>query len=328
MTSPSPQKLKKRAKTHKPEKKRSRSTGRNPAIEGVSDPLSQTFLRYLDADRNVSPYTLRNYSATLEEFLSMSPEIKWNSAQEKDFRNYLLALSKAGQAKTTIRTKFAALRSFYRFATQRKLVASNPITGILLPKLPKKLPAFLTEGQMETLLATPSNAKKEKQAPSWMALRDTAILELFYSAGVRLAELTALDVADIDPISETVKVMGKGRKERICPVGPEALQALQLYRQAAKIAAGPLFINKLRKRISRRSIWLLFQKYRRMGQLPDTISPHKLRHTFATHLLDGGADLRSVQSLLGHKSLSTTQIYTHVSTEKMKKIYESAHPRA
>jgi site-specific recombinase XerD len=161
-----------------------------------------------------------------------------------------------------------------------------------------------------------------------MPLRDAAILELFYSSGLRLAELASLNVADLDIYTESVRILGKGRKERVCPVGLPALEAVSRYRAAANVQTGPLFINKSRRRISPRSIWLILKRYLRHTSIPIAVSPHKLRHSFATHLLDGGADLRSVQALLGHASLSTTQIYTHVTVERLKKAYADAHPRA
>jgi site-specific recombinase XerD len=200
--------------------------------------------------------------------------------------------------------------------------------AVSLPKAEKRLPVFLTTAQIDALLRAPREAKQEKQAPSWMPWRDAAILELFYSSGLRLAELAALDVADIDPVNETVRVLGKGSKERIVPVGEPALEAVQQYRRRAEVQSGPLFLSKLRRRLGAASIWGLVKKYLRLAQIPVPASPHKLRHSFATHLLDAGADLRSVQSLLGHASLSTTQIYTHVTTERLKKAYDQAHPRA
>jgi site-specific recombinase XerD len=170
--------------------------------------------------------------------------------------------------------------------------------------------------------------EKSGRAPKWMPLRDAAILELFYSSGLRLSELASLTVRDVDPFTETVRVLGKGRKERIVPVGAPALEAIQKYRHAAAANAGPLFINKSRRRLSARSVWLALKRYLAHAGIPQTISPHKLRHSFATHMLDAGADLRSVQTLLGHASLSTTQIYTHVTVERLKKAYDKAHPRA
>jgi site-specific recombinase XerD len=199
---------------------------------------------------------------------------------------------------------------------------------VQLPKTEKKLPLVLTRQQVEELLTAPMREKKNRAAPVWMPLRDTAIMELFYSSGLRLSELAALDVGDCDPYTESVRVFGKGRKERVCPVGLPALEAISRYRVAANVHAGPLFINKARRRISVRSIWLVLKRYVRHTSIPISISPHKLRHSFATHMLDRGADLRSVQALLGHASLSTTQIYTHVTVERLKKAYADAHPRA
>lgn len=200
--------------------------------------------------------------------------------------------------------------------------------AIDLPKREKLLPKFLTTSQVGNLLEKPSKMEKAKQAPVWMASRDEAIFELFYSTGMRLSELVNLDVKDVDPFTETARVLGKGSKERICPVGHPALEAVSRYRAKARVNAGPLFVSKSRGRLSARSVWLAMKKYLAEAGLPADLSPHKLRHSFATHLLDAGADLRSVQSLLGHASLSTTQIYTHVTAERLKRAYSDAHPRA
>jgi integrase/recombinase XerC len=235
---------------------------------------------------------------------------------------------KAERARSSIRLLFSALRSFYQFLVIRKIIDSNVIKTIYLPKKEKQLPRFLTHSQIETFLEKPEKSVRQKQAPAWMASRDEAIFELFYSSGLRLAELVGLEVRDLDPISETVRILGKGAKERICPVGRPALEAISRYRHKAAVHAGPLFINKSHGRLSARSVWLAMKKYLRESGLPADLSPHKLRHSFATHLLDNGADLRSVQSLLGHASLSTTQIYTHVTAERLKRAYASAHPRA
>ena len=170
--------------------------------------------------------------------------------------------------------------------------------------------------------------EKSGRAPVWMPARDVAILELFYSSGLRLAELVALEVGHVDAYSESVRVLGKGRKERVVPVGAPALAAIQKYRQEAGVHTGPLFISKVRKRLARENVWLVLKRYLPHTSIPVQVSPHKLRHSFATHLLDAGADLRSVQSLLGHASLSTTQIYTHVTIERLKTAYDEAHPRA
>ena len=227
-----------------------------------------------------------------------------------------------------MRLQFSALRTFYQFLAARKGLRRNPLREVQLPKIDKKLPLVLTRQQIEELLAAPARVAKNRAAPGWMPLRDVAIMELFYSSGLRLSELAALDVADVDLYTESVRVFGKGRKERICPVGLPALEAISRYRAAANVHSGPLFINKGRRRMSTRSIWLILKRYLRHTSIPISISPHKLRHSFATHMLDRGADLRSVQALLGHASLSTTQIYTHVTVERLKKAYAEAHPRA
>jgi site-specific recombinase XerD len=292
------------------------------------DPLSLAFLDYLADERNASPRTVENYHRALEAAASALGPKSWREAEPDDFLAYLFALMKRDKARATIRLEFAALRSFYRFLCERKGLAANPLHVVSLPKAEKRLPVFLTTTQIDALLRAPREAKPGKQAPAWMPLRDAAILELFYSSGLRLAELASLDVRDIDPYNETVRVLGKGSKERMVPVGEPALQAIQEYRHCAKVQSGPLFISKLRKRLGATSIWSLVKKYLRLADIPVPASPHKLRHSFATHMLDAGADLRSVQSLLGHASLSTTQIYTHVTTERLKKAYDKAHPRA
>jgi site-specific recombinase XerD len=202
------------------------------------------------------------------------------------------------------------------------------VREIQLPKAEKKLPLVLTQTQIGELLAAPLQAPKPKSAPVWMPQRDAAIMEVFYSSGLRLSELASLNVNDLDIYTESVRVLGKGRKERVCPVGAPALQAVSRYRAVANVHSGPLFLSRSRRRISPRSIWLVLKRYLRHTSIPIALSPHKLRHSFATHLLDNGADLRSVQALLGHASLSTTQIYTHVTTERLKKAYAAAHPRA
>ena len=235
---------------------------------------------------------------------------------------------KRKQARSYVRLQFSALRSFYRFLITRNRMAKNPVREIQLPKAEKKLPLVLTQTQIGELLAAPLQVKKPRSAPAWMPQRDATILEVFYSSGLRLAELAALNVSDLDIYTESVRVLGKGRKERVCPVGAPALQAVSRYRAAANVHSGALFLNKGRRRISSRSIWLILKRYLRHTSIPIALSPHKLRHSFATHLLDNGADLRSVQALLGHASLSTTQIYTHVTTERLKKAYAEAHPRA
>lgn len=291
------------------------------------DSLRLDFLVYLEMERNASPRTLKAYGCALEAFHAENKK-PWKKCTADDFRTYLFSLMKREQARSYVRLQFSALRTFYRFLAERKKLGRDPVRELQLPKIDKKLPLVLTRGQIEELLAAPLKIDKQNAAPEWMPQRDAAIMELFYSSGLRLSELAALNVADVDLYTESVRVFGKGRKERECPVGLPALDAIQRYRAGANVHTGPLFINKSRKRISSRSIWLVLKRYLRHTSIPISISPHKLRHSFATHLLDRGADLRSVQALLGHASLSTTQIYTHVTVERLKKAYADAHPRA
>jgi integrase/recombinase XerC len=291
------------------------------------DPLAGEFIRYLAVERNASPRTLKAYREALAAFRAEN-KTPWKKCTANDFRDYLFRLMKRGQARSYVRLQFSAFRTFYRFLVDRKGLPRDPVRELQLPKIEKKLPLVLTRQQIEELLAAPARLMKNRAAPIWMPLRDIAIMELFYSSGLRLSELAALDVADVDLYTESVRVFGKGRKERICPVGFPALEAISRYRAAANVHSGALFTNKLRKRMSTRSIWLVLKRYLRHTSIPISISPHKLRHSFATHMLDRGADLRSVQALLGHASLSTTQIYTHVTVERLKKAYAGAHPRA
>ena len=291
------------------------------------DPLAEEFLRYLGIERNASLRTLKAYRQALTAFRAEN-KTPWKKCTVDDFRDYLFAIMKRGQARSYVRLQFSALRTLYQFLAARKGLRRNPVREVQLPKIEKKLPLVLTRQQIEELLAAPSRVAKNRAAPVWMPLRDVAIMELFYSSGLRLSELAALDVADVDLFTESIRVLGKGRKERVCPVGLPALEAISRYRATGNVHSGPLFINKARGRISTRSIWLILKRYLRHTSIPISISPHKLRHSFATHLLDRGADLRSVQALLGHASLSTTQIYTHVTVERLKKAYADAHPRA
>lgn len=286
------------------------------------------FLTYLESERNASPRTIATYRIALEAFRRFRPSGAWQQLAADDFRGWMLEMMKRNMARASVRLRVSSLRAFYTFLHARNEVPKNVLRELLLPKAEKQLPRFLTAPQVVTLIESPAKQEKSRQAPVWMAVRDVAILELFYSTGMRLSELAGLDVSDVDVIGETVRVTGKGSRERICPVGGPALEAISRYRQAARVHHGPLFLNKSRFRLSARNIWAMVRSRLVQAGLPTNISPHKLRHSFATHLLDNGADLRSVQSLLGHASLSTTQIYTHVTVERLKRAYDSAHPRA
>lgn len=295
----------------------------------MEDKLAAEFLEFMEVERRSSDRTLANYELALRQFREWRTPFKgWSELTADDFRAFLFDLMKRERGRATIRLQFAALRSFFKWLTRRRGWQTNPLLEVQLPKREKKLPVVLTVTQVEAMLALPLSLEKSKRDAVWAPERDTAILELFYSTGMRLSELVGLNVADIDTYTETVRVFGKGKKERLCPVGSKALEAVQRYRAKAGVHDGALFLSKLRTRITAQSVDDVIMKYWRASGLPVHLTPHKLRHSFATHLLNNGADLRSVQELLGHASLSTTQIYTHVSTQRMKEVYEAAHPRA
>jgi len=294
------------------------------------DLAQEQFVEFLLTEKNASKRTLENYTLALRKLQEWLGDrfTSWRDLTADHFRGYLFELLKQDLSRATIRLRFAAYRSFFKFLVHRQGYPKSPVAEIELPKADKPLPVVLTLPQIEELLALPLKLEPSKQAPGWMPLRDAAILEFFYSTGLRLAELAALDLDHIDISSETVRVMGKGSKERLVPIGSFAMDAMQAYRGAAKINEGPLFLSKLRKRLSTRSINSLLKKYLGHSSIAFNVTPHKFRHSFATHLLDHGADLRSVQSLLGHASLSTTQIYTHVTKERLREAYQNSHPRA
>ncbi|HRH97242.1 MAG TPA: tyrosine recombinase XerC [Prosthecobacter sp.] len=295
----------------------------------MADKLADEFLEFMEVERRSSERTLANYERALRQFRDWREPFKgWENLTADDFRAFLYDLMKQERGRATIRLQFAAMRSFFKWLTRRRGWKTNPLLEVQLPKREKKLPVVLTVTQIEQMLNLPLTMEKTKRDAVWAPERDAAILELFYSTGMRLSELVALNVADIDTYTETVRVFGKGNKERLCPVGSAALEAVQRYRVKAGVHDGALFLSKLRKRLSIQGVDDVVNKYWRASGLPVHLTPHKLRHSFATHLLNNGADLRSVQELLGHASLSTTQIYTHVSTQRMKEVYEAAHPRA
>ncbi|MBR9760917.1 tyrosine recombinase XerC [bacterium] len=299
-------------------------------MSSLTDSEVDSFIEFMSTEKNSSPRTLENYTLAIRLFREWLGDrfTTWRELTADHFRAYLFELLKAELKRSTIRLRFAAFRSFYKYLVHRRGYPKSPVAEVELPKADKPLPVVLTLAQIEELLALPLKLPLEKQAPEWMPLRDAAILELFYSTGLRLAELAALDIEQIDTMNECVKVRGKGSKERIVPIGSYALTAMQKYQSAAAIHQGPLFLSKLQKRLSTRSIGNVLNKYLQHSSIAFKVTPHKFRHSFATHLLDHGADLRSVQALLGHASLSTTQIYTHVTKERLRKAYDAAHPRA
>ena len=310
----------------------------------TDDELCALFIQFQENEKNASPRTIRNYSHALVCFQRDLGErfLGWRACRAEDFRLWLYECMKEELARSTIRLRFSALRSFYSFLMLRHDLAANPLQDVQLPKLDRSIPVVLNQTQITELLELPLQIPINKQTPSWVPLRDAAILELFYSSGLRLSELVALDISHINPHSESLRVLGKGQKERILPIGSYAMSALQNYLSALRalptskqspplsppLTASPLFISKLRKRLSTRAVGNLLEKYLKLSSIPFRITPHKLRHSFATHLLDNGADLRSVQALLGHASLSTTQIYTQVTKQRLKDSYNQSHPRA
>lgn len=288
------------------------------------------FLLFQETEKNASPLTLRNYSAALKGYADWRGGgfSCWRKETGDDFRNYLYELMKEGLKRSTIRLRFAALRSFYKYLVLRRGLAKSPVAEVQMPKIERSLPVVLSMKQMVGLLEAPLKCDAPTKGPPWLKYRDAAILELFYSSGLRISELLGLDVRDVNFIDEAVKVEGKGRKQRIVPVGGAAMRAIRKYREEAAVSSGPLFRSIRGTRITQQAVDLMLKKYLRLSGIPFAASPHKLRHSFATHLLDAGADLRTVQELLGHASLSTTQIYTHVTKERLKQAYDDAHPRA
>jgi integrase/recombinase XerC len=285
------------------------------------------FARYLQVEENVSPHTYRNYLSDLaafRAFLAGDPikESKAPAIESIDhliIRGYLASLQKRGAKKATIARKLAVLRSFFQYLVREERVSLNPAKRVLRPKQEKRLPKFLTVDQAQALMATPSGA-------GWTVQRDRAILETFYSTGIRISELVGLNPDDIDFDSGMVKVFGKGRKERIVPIGQKAIDALRAYLAARPFSTEALFSNTRGGRLTVRSVDRIVKKYVQRIDQP-TMVPHSLRHTFATHLLEGGANLRSVQEMLGHASLSTTQRYTHLQVDHLMQVYDKAHPR-
>ena len=305
----------------------SQPQGEQPCVDALVD----AFLRYMKAERNASPLTLSSYARTLAQFREWmgADFVSWQTCGAQSFRSWLYPAMPDRLKSSTIRLRFAALRSFYNYLVRYGEVPVSPLADIALPKARHPLPVHLNIKQMEELLSMPFRLPADKKSPPWLPYRDAAILELFYSCGMRLSELVSLNANALQEGDECIRVVGKGRKVRLIPVGDYAREAVRTYREMAGISGvSPMFISRLGRRLTGRSIQLMLEKYLRCSDIPIHISPHKLRHTFATHLLDAGADLRAVQELLGHASLSTTQIYTHVTKTRMKEVYRSAHPRA
>jgi integrase/recombinase XerC len=293
----------------------------------------ERFLKYLQVERNASALTIKSYREDLQslvEYLteSMGSEPPAETISTLDLRGYVAALHEADYAKTTIARRLASTRSFFRFGQREGWTKHNPAKALRNPRKPRDLPHFLTSGDLDRLLQTPPSNEA-------MGLRDRAMLETLYSAGLRVSELVGLNDDDFDEAAGILRVRGKGKKERLAPIGSYAHKAIEAWRDVRKLHDSlkqrpnrPIFTNRFGKRLTTRSVGRLLEKHLKTAGLDRRTTPHTLRHSFATHLLDRGADIRNVQELLGHKSLVTTQIYTHLSTAGLRKAYEKAHPRA
>jgi len=288
------------------------------------DKYIDRFIRYLEIEKNYSPHTILNYRLDLADFAKFISESSIDKVDYLLLRKYLAVLKEKNLGARSVGRRLSALRSFFKFLTREGLIKTNPILMLSSPKLDKRLPQFLTEEETAKLIESAFAKNEEDQ----MGLRDRAILETFYSTGIRISELVGLSLDDVDFIGGTAKVYGKGKKERIVPIGDAALKTIRKYLQKRKKQADAIFLNKSGKRIGTRGVRGIVGKYILSAGLKHGVSPHTLRHSFATHLLNRGADLRTVQELLGHANLSTTQIYTHLTTDKLKSIYDKAHPHA
>lgn len=303
------------------------SGGRRP--QGGGEPIDR-FLRFMAAEKAASPLTLKSYREDLlqlDEFLRSAGCSTPGAATTMVLRRFAAGLHAAGYAASTVARKLASMRSFYTFGQREGWVRTNPAKPLRGPRRPRKLPRFLTGDEIARLLAAPRPADPG-------AARDRAILEVMYSSGCRVRELVGLDDGDLDLRNATVRIRGKGRRERLGIVGSHARTALRHWLDSrpqtatTRGSARPLFTNKFGRRLSVRGVARLLEKHLATAGLSGKASPHTLRHSFATHLLDAGADIRSVQELLGHKSLVTTQIYTHVTTSRLLDAFDKAHPRA
>lgn len=315
------------------------------------DRALSSFLSYLLNERNASQHTVDSYRLDIQQFAQLllntdadCTQVDWNSIDVYAARNYIVKLQEEAEvSRTSILRKLSGMRSFYRYMQREKLARDNPFAGLIAPKRQKLLPKYMTVDEVGRLLDTPAvfwkdayakDIAKDEESAVFSAARDAAILEVIYSGGLRISEALGLNMEDLDLISGVMRVRGKGKKERLCGLGNPAIRALRKYFPVRRMRSGnerrnaPVFVNRFGERLTTRSFQRNFKLYLRAAGLPMDMTPHKLRHSFATHLLDAGADLRSVQELLGHANLSTTQIYTHISTERMKSVYNRAHPRA
>ncbi len=280
-----------------------------------------SFLKHLEVEKNYSGHTVLNYRLDLEEFFAFLGHERVTEVEYPTLRRFLAELRARELRPRSVSRKISVLRSFFRFLQREGVILKNPAALVVTPKLDKVLPHFMTEDDTLKLMESPS----EEQGSD---LRDKALFETMYSAGIRVSELVGLSREDVDLTGHMIKVFGKGKKERIVPIGPNAAEAISVYLKARPFKSEALFLNKSGGRLTGRSVRNIINKHITHAAIAQKVHPHMFRHSFATHMLNRGADLRSVQELLGHVNLSTTQIYTHLTTEKLKSVYNKAHPRA
>jgi integrase/recombinase XerC len=312
----------------------------------MKDKCVEHFVRYLEHERSASQLTIRNYLVDVGQFSEMmwgadaKPAYGWGECDRFKARGFLVGFQKDGKQPSTTGRKLSSLRSFYRFLEREEYIDQNPFSGLRAPKRGRNLPSVLSVDEVVRLLDAPLKILKKKgkdvtDEVEYASIRDGAMLEVLYSTGARISEIAGLTENMVDLLSGVVRVRGKGKKERLCPLGDPASRALRALLKLGETIWGegranetPVFRNLRGQQISARSIERSLKKYLIEAGLNANVTPHSLRHSFATHMLDAGADLRSVQELLGHASLSTTQIYTHVTVDRLKKVYDDAHPRA
>lgn len=293
------------------------------------------FLDHLEKERRYSQYTVRNYRQAFEDFYawlcdSQLARKSFDDLTTRDLRDFVIEAQRRFDRRT-LHNHVSGLRAFYKYWLRREKVSRNPWIGIPLPKLEKRLPKFLTEEQMHRLLQGPLRLLENQTIEAFIAWRDRLVMELLYGAGLRVSELVGLNYGQVDLQGGIARVVGKGRKERLCPLGKVATAVLVKFKNEFAQRSGqadPVVITARHERMPVRQVQLMLKRYLSLADLPLDLTPHKIRHSYATHLLNAGADLRLVQELLGHASLNTTQIYTHVSVARLKEIYQKAHPRA
>ncbi len=307
-------------------------------------PLINEFLEYLDDQRNFSEHTIRGYAADLTQFCRLLLAANGDeptdddidaerlkslilSATPTDVRGYLAAMRNDGLSNASIARKLSSLRSFYKYLIRTGRLDASPVSAVRTPRQRRRLPTCLDPEQVAALLETPDTSTP-------LGARDRAMLETIYSSGLRVSEMVSLNIEDLDEFAQALRIRGKGRKERIVPLGTKAMEAIEHYLRMRNAddgdepTRGALFVNRRGRRINQRSVRRMLDKHLKQAGLDPGVSPHALRHSFATHMLNAGADLRSVQEMLGHASLSTTQVYTHLTSRRLKEVYDHAHPLA